>query len=303
MKERFEGQAGHRRLIQALMTQKMVINDSGLAEELANLGEIAEVTAGQTLISQGAADNDVYLILAGSFAVEVNGRILATRLRNDHVGEMSAIEPALSRSASVIAREQSVVCKVTEPALAELASRHPDLWRNLAKELAHRLYERNNHVKPPHDIIRVFVMSSTEALPVAYAVQNHFAHDNFLVTPWTNGVFKVSNYRIESLEKQLDDSDFAIAIAQPDDITNIRGEDRRTARGNVIFELGMFIGRLGRERTFLLEPRGEEVDLPSDLEGLNTISYRSGDKKDVAALLGPACNELRDIINQLGPRD
>jgi predicted nucleotide-binding protein len=177
------------------------------------------------------------------------------------------------------------------------------VWRNLARELAHRLYERNSHVRPPHDVMRVFIMSSTEALQVAYAVQNHFAHDKFIVSPWTNGVFKVSNYRIESLEKVLNDSDFAIAIAQPDDVTHIRGEERRTARDNVIFELGMFIGRLGRERTFLLEPRGEEVDLPSDLEGLNTITYRCGDPKDMAALLGPACNEIRDIINQLGPRD
>jgi CRP/FNR family cyclic AMP-dependent transcriptional regulator len=300
---RFEGEAGRRRLVQVFMSQKMVANEAALAEELAGLVDVVEVTNRQMLISQDGSDNDIYLVLAGSFSVVVNGKVMAIRVQNDHVGDIAAIEPALPRSATVVARERSVVCKLTEPALADLAQRYPNVWRNLAKELAHRLFERNKHVKPVREVIRVFIMSSTEALPVAYTVQNHFARDNFIVTPWTNGVFKVSNYRIESLEKMLDDSDFAIAIAQPDDITNIRGEERRTARDNVIFELGMFIGRLTRERTFLLEPRGEEVDLPSDLEGLNTISYRCGDKKDMASLLGSACNQIRDIIIQLGPRN
>ena len=36
----------------------------------------------------------------------------------------------------------------------------------------------------------------------------------------------------------------------------------------------MFIGRLGRKRTFLVEPRGEEVELPSDLKGITTLTYK-----------------------------
>lgn len=303
VKERFEGDIGRRRLMEALKTQKMVAGDAALAEELAGLVRVEEVTAESPLIHQEASDTDIYFILTGSFSVVVNGKVVATRRRNDHVGEVSAIEPALPRSASVIAAELSVVCKLSEPDLADLGRRYPDVWRNLAKELGHRLYQRNALVKPSRETIRVFIMSSSEALPIAYVVQNHFAHDKFVVQVWPNGVFRASNYRIESLEKVLDDSDFAIAIAQPDDLTTIRGEEKRTPRDNVIFELGMFIGRLGRERTFLLEPRGEEVKLPSDLEGLNTIGYRYGDKKDLPALLGPACNEIRDVINERGPRD
>ncbi len=61
-------------------------------------------------------------------------------------------------------------------------------------------------------------MSSTEALHIAREVQSHFEHDSFSVVIWEDGVFKASSYAIESLEKALDDSDFAIAIAQPDDL-------------------------------------------------------------------------------------
>ena len=49
---------------------------------------------------------------------------------------------------------------------------------------------------------------------------------------------------MESLERELDQSDFAIAIAQPDDLTESRGEAKPTPRDNVIFELGFFMGRL-----------------------------------------------------------
>lgn len=116
-------------------------------------------------------------------------------------------------------------------------------------------------------------------------------------------MFKASWYPLDSLEDQLDSSDFAIAIASPDDVVESRGKSTDTARDNVIFELGLFIGRLGRKRSFLLEPRGEEVKLPSDLTGITTIPYRPSTSEKVEAVLGPACNKMRDIINELGPNN
>jgi CRP/FNR family transcriptional regulator, cyclic AMP receptor protein len=133
-------------------------------------------------------------------------------------------------------------------------------------------------------------------------LQNAFEHDPFLVVIWTDGVFRASQYSIESLEKELDQSDFAIAIAQPDDITESRDKSARTPRDNVIFELGFFMGRLGRHRSLLLEPRGEEVKLPSDLTGITTIPYKY-DANNLAAALGPACNRVRDVVNELGPNN
>lgn len=112
-----------------------------------------------------------------------------------------------------------------------------------------------------------------------------------------------SERSVESLEAQLDESDSAIAIAEPDDVTSSRGSSAPTARDNVIFELGLFIGRLGRKRSFLLEPRGDEVKLPSDLTGITTIPYRRVGHKDLAVALAPACNQMRDIIIDLGPNN
>ena len=302
MKERFEGAAGRRLLIDALKTQKMVAGNSGLAEELASLVEVVEIKAGEKIIHQGTSDNDIFFILTGSFNIVVNGKVVAKRVANDHVGEMGAIEPAQARTATVVADEDSVVCKLSEPQLSDLGQRHADIWRYFAKELVRRLAQRNAFVNPTRENIRVFIMSSTEALDIAREVQSNFAHDKFSVVVWTDGVFTASTYAIESLEKAVDDSDFAIAIARPDDLTNMRGEAKPVPRDNVIFELGLFIGRLGRKRALLLEPRGEKVKLPSDLSGLMTIGYKYGEPKELPSLLGPACNQIRKIINDLGPR-
>ena len=82
----------------------------------------------------------------------------------------------------------------------------------------------------------------------------------------------------------------------------MRGKSAATTRDNVIFELGMFIGRIGRQRSFLVEPRGEEVKLPSDLSGITTLGYKY-DKDNLASALAPACNRIRAIVRELGPNN
>ena len=72
-------------------------------------------------------------------------------------------------------------------------------------------------------------------------------------------------------------------------------------RDNVLFELGLFMGRLGRSRTFVVRPRHGDVKLPSDLAGVTAALYdwpRSDNDKRAA--VGPACDELRRAIRSLG---
>ena len=251
-------------------------------------------------MEQGGDDNDIYFILSGTFDIVVNGRRVAKRGPNDHLGEMAAIQPTQKRSASVIAAEQAVVARLTEEAFSEIGSRYPQMYRFIAQELSRRLLQRNALVNAFRDRIRIFIISSAEALPIARAVQNAFAHDPFVTVVWTDGVFRVTNYTLHNLEEQIDDSDFAVAIAHADDLTDSRGKAWPSPRDNVIFELGLFMGRLGRSRAILMEPREEKVKLPSDLAGVTTITYRFEKGADVAAHLAPACNALRDHINALG---
>ncbi len=111
----------------------MVSGNVLLAEEIAATAVLIPVAPGTAIIEQDGADNDLYLILAGSFDILVNARKIARRVPNDHVGEMAAIRPAQRRSAGVVAVEEGVVCKLTEPQLTELGQKHPDIWRFFAE--------------------------------------------------------------------------------------------------------------------------------------------------------------------------
>jgi len=149
----------------------------------------------------------------------------------------------------------------------------------------------------------VFIGSSSEKLDFAYAVQENLQHDAE-VTVWNQDVFKLTSYTLVDLVDHLDRTDFAIFVVAPDDEIKLRGQASAAARDNVIFELGLFIGRLGRDRCFFLVPlkKEDELDLrlPSDLAGLKAASYDSGrSDKNWRAALGPACNQIRKSIQAL----
>ena len=288
--------------LEAIAAQQTVSGNMALAQEVDQESTLVQFVDGEVFIKQGDDDDDLYLILAGTCDVVVNGRTVARRGPGTQVGEMAAIQPTQRRSASCVAVDIVVAMKLGATAMARLGDRHPQIYRAFSKELARRLLERNARIGAYRDKIRVFIISSAEALPIARLVQSAFEHD-FLTVVWTDGVFKVANYPLQSLEDQIDDSDFAIAVAHADDLTESRGKDWPSPRDNVIFELGLFMGRLGKARAILMEPREEKVKLPSDLTGITTIPYRFEKGKDAAAFLAPACNHLRDHIRALGPNN
>jgi predicted nucleotide-binding protein len=303
MEKRFDGETGQRRLIDLLREQKTVRGSEALAVELAGLVKVKELRVGEVLIEEGADDTDLYFILDGSFDVVVRGKRIAERGAGNHVGEMAAAQPGQRRSASVVASSNAVVAKLEEKDLVHLGERFPDIWRQIARELARRLLERNQFIAVSREKIRVFIITSREALPIGRAIEDAFEHDNFQVVLWPNDVFRVANYPIEDLERELEAADFAVAIAQPDDLVKVRRSKRPAPRDNVIFEVGFFMGRLGRARAILMEPRGEDVKLPSDLKGITTIPYKYAAGDDLAVAIGPACNHLRNHINRLGPHN
>ncbi|ARO23747.1 cyclic nucleotide-binding protein [Rhizobium sp. S9] len=301
MIERFQGDAGRELRVEVLLAQWIVASDRALAEELADVIELVEFDTGQAMIEQNGEDNDIFFIIAGSFGIYINGRRIGGRGRGEQLGEMAAIEPTQRRSATVVAEEPSLVARLSEQHFSQLAKKYPGMYRQIARSLSRRLLERNKHVGMYREKVRVFIISSAEALPVARLVRNAFEHDPFLTTIWTDGVFRVANYTLQDLEAEVDDSDFAVAIAHADDLTESRGKDWPSPRDNVVFELGLFMGKLGRQRAILMEPREEKVKLPSDLSGITTIPYRFESGRVAESLIAPACDRLRQHIIELGP--
>ena len=297
---RFRGQEGRDRLISALRQQIILHGNETLSIELADQAELLQFEPGEELIVQDSVDDEIYFILTGRLAIVVNGREVAIRNSGQHVGEMTLIDPSARRSASVVAVEQTVVAKISEVSFRLLADKYPRVWQLIAVELGKRLRQRNQLVVSTNPRPVLFVGSSKESLPIARMIQSNLAYDDFVVRLWTDEAFGASQFPIIELEKQLREADFAVLVLGPDDEVLSRNEKSDAPRDNVIFELGLFMGALSHERTFMIIPRGCDIKIPTDLLGLTPMNYKSGDLKDLASSLGPVCDQLRRIIYEVG---
>jgi hypoxanthine phosphoribosyltransferase len=151
---------------------------------------------------------------------------------------------------------------------------------------------------------RIFVGSSEESLLIAYAIQENLERVAEVVV-WDQDIFNVSSYNLEALSDELQRSDFSVFVFTPEDDAKIHGEKHRTVRDNVLFELGLFMGHLGRDRSFIVQPRGvKKLHLPTDLAGINVATYDSSRTDgNLKAALASACSRIRKKINPkpIGP--
>lgn len=300
MLPRFEGPFGRRKLAEVLKRQVIVAGNDVLATKLAENASLVE--ASSNIVNQGDADNDIYFIISGSVAVYVNGRRITIRQAGCHIGEIALIDPTVRRSATIKALEPSILAKVSEKDFTNLAQEYPELWRNIAVELSNRLRERNINIPYPHNQPVLFIGSSAEQLGVAQAIQNGLSYDSIVVNIWTNSIFRESDTSIESLLQTINESDFAALIIGADDRIESRGINQLAPRDNVLFELGLFMGGLGRERTFIVQPRSPEIKLPSDLYGVKPFDFAEGPIDSLDSRVGPVCTKLRQVITRLGPK-
>jgi Predicted nucleotide-binding protein containing TIR-like domain len=150
----------------------------------------------------------------------------------------------------------------------------------------------------PESLPRAFIGSSSEGLEIANKVQALLEYD-LSSEIWNQGtIFGLGDATLEALEQAVLAYDFGIFVFTPDDQLHTRGEFKPVARDNVIFELGLFIGRLTRKRAFVIHPAKKAIALPSDLAGITTATY-DPDKPNLAAALGPACQRIREAVKRI----
>ena len=145
------------------------------------------------------------------------------------------------------------------------------------------------------ELPEIFIGSSSEGLEVARAIEHHL-HDVADTTIWKDGVFRPGVSFLQTLLDSIDGFDFAVLALTPDDLVDSRDESFSSPRDNVIFELGLFMGRLGPRRTFFVSEEDTLLKLPSDLSGIARVSYRR--RENLLAALSPACTVLRDEIRK-----
>lgn len=302
MIERFQGETNKRLVQDALLAQFIVNNDGEIADALMNKIELKEFKPGETLITEGASDNDIYLIFAGLVSVRVKDRELARRGATQHVGEMALIDLSAKRSATIVALDETVIAMVTESDFSELASKFPVLWRRLALTLGQRLRDRSNFVRQKNETPRIFVGSSVEGLDIARAIQTGLAHDPLVTQVWTDDVFKASKTSIENLVVTAEGSDFGVLVLGPDDEIKSRDTVFDGPRDNVIFELGLLIGAIGRDRVFIVKEQKSKIKMPTDLLGTTPLEYQPGKPEDLQARVAAVCSEIRKTAAKVGAR-
>ena len=139
---------------------------------------------------------------------------------------------------------------------------------------------------------RVFIGSSSEGLEICYAIQENLEY-YAETTVWNQELFELSSTVIESIVDIVFNFDFAILIFTPDDYVIKRGIECVSPRDNVIFELGLFIGTLGRGRTFLVYDRDSKINMPSDIFGVTAATFSKRNDNNLRASLMPVCQRIK----------
>jgi predicted nucleotide-binding protein len=92
---------------------------------------------------------------------------------------------------------------------------------------------------------------------------------------------------IEKFKSEARNISYAFALLTSDDFVSNANHLYAQARPNVLFEIGWFYGRLGRDRVTILFEKGTSV--PSDLDGILRIQFNESIEENLKEIE----NELR----------
>jgi hypothetical protein len=113
----------------------------------------------------------------------------------------------------------------------------------------------------------IFIGSSQEQKHIAEQIATRLAVAGFTPHSWWN-CFPPGSYTLESLTNVAKSVDGAVWICPGEDHLWYRDEHVRIPRDNLLFEMGLFMAHVGRQRSLLLVD--DKTKLPSDLAGLTS---------------------------------
>jgi predicted nucleotide-binding protein len=94
-------------------------------------------------------------------------------------------------------------------------------------------------------------------------------------TPWRSALGSADNSDMAA--------GLSVSVVFHRDVVEVRGEQLGAPRDNVILKLGMFLGALGRHRTFAFLPREIAIRIairmPSDMSGVIVRYYDENSKR------------------------
>jgi predicted nucleotide-binding protein len=163
---------------------------------------------------------------------------------------------------------------------------------------------------------RLFIGSSStprslEVVEIIKELLETAAEPPVEVVPWYEEFPPGSKTTIERLEEIAPEFDFALMVFGDDDEIRVdrKSDDTMTPRDdttgamglkaprdNVIFELGLFIGLIGRERCIVVHDEGMDLKLPSDIKGIIFALYNSKAAGNLRGALEIAVDKIRRTL-------
>lgn len=129
---------------------------------------------------------------------------------------------------------------------------------------------------------KVFIGSSTSGFDIAEKVKGYLSPEVDCHTWKDNGVWVNNFSTFDNLLRIATYYDFGVFIATSDDLTLSEGGDIFIEpRDNVILEMALFLGALGRDKSFLLVEEG--VKLPSDFNGIYMPRFLRNDEHSISS--------------------
>ena len=124
------------------------------------------------------------------------------------------------------------------------------------------------------DKSRIFIASSGRTLVLAEKLRDELQTEFCEARLWSEeGRSQPGATIIEMLESSAENYAFAVIILARDDVMVKGTGDTLKARDNCVFEAGLFMKALGRERCYLVNSV-EQRDLPSDLGGIISLPFK-----------------------------
>jgi NTE family protein len=172
-----------------------------ILDEMDPQPEIFSIKAGDVLIRQGDSGTDYFHIVSGRlrvFGVLANGKLtpLSEIYPGEGVGEMSLItgEP---RSATVIARLDSEVVRVTQAALLRVIERKPDMALEIARLVTSRLAGQQRQTFAKNQTIAVLSLhAALDANALAHGLAERLENAHVLGAVQDRETEKTLNYAI-----------------------------------------------------------------------------------------------------------
>jgi predicted nucleotide-binding protein len=165
--------------------------------------------------------------------------------------------------------------------------------------------------------LRVFIGSSSEVRPAAEQFRQKLGANHDVIPWWEAPEFTNLKSTLEGLIEATACYHAAVFILSPDDLATSRGKTYRSFRDNVLFELGLFLGVLGRTAVYactIVMPPSEDskvekkkpkpdpdLHIPSDLKGIHIPREETVTKAAMNAAIGKMAGKCNEALQNVLP--